>query len=318
MSKNRDYGYFGKGSSGYAHYMQSFNETSRSNGGGHSNKNNNNSDNQGCLIYFIGFVLFALIAVMAKGSDDSRMIIFYILIFIVLSVTSILAGGTEKNKSITSKNSVNTPVNTNINSLKSDSTLSDNTIKKTSLLEIVFMGAFLLLFSVTLFVLSVYATQQRLEDQRTEVMELANAGNYIQAFDLADEYFKNASIRKDMREAIKNTMPEKDRLEMFPADYVRFTLVVEYDSKTKDSSKVIELIYINESNYDVKISNIECCYINSYNAYIEKHLRYENILPKNSQQGYDEYYDNSYYNDSYVLSGEVRYIIFDFDIEILE
>lgn len=54
-----DYGYFGKGSTGYAHYQQTFNRCfgSGSGGGGHrppnNNNNNNNNggggDNGGCL-----------------------------------------------------------------------------------------------------------------------------------------------------------------------------------------------------------------------------------------------------------------------------
>ena len=40
----KDYGYFGNGSSGYAHYMQSFNEN---NGGGHGG---GGGDGSGCFI----------------------------------------------------------------------------------------------------------------------------------------------------------------------------------------------------------------------------------------------------------------------------
>lgn len=54
-----DYGYFGKGSTGYAHYQQTFNRCfgSGSGGGGHRPPNNNNNnnggggDNGGCLTY---------------------------------------------------------------------------------------------------------------------------------------------------------------------------------------------------------------------------------------------------------------------------
>lgn len=50
----KDYGYFGKGSSGYAHYQQTFNSCfgSSSGGGGHRPPNNNNGDgggDNGCL-----------------------------------------------------------------------------------------------------------------------------------------------------------------------------------------------------------------------------------------------------------------------------
>lgn len=44
-----DYGYFGKGSTGYAHYQQTFNRCfgSGSGGGGHRPPNNNNNNNNG-------------------------------------------------------------------------------------------------------------------------------------------------------------------------------------------------------------------------------------------------------------------------------
>ena len=52
----KDYGYFGKGSSGYAHYMQSFNE---SNGGG-----GGVGDGSGCFIAILAFiVVLALLGV---------------------------------------------------------------------------------------------------------------------------------------------------------------------------------------------------------------------------------------------------------------
>lgn len=49
-----DYGYFGKGSTGYAHYQQTFNRCfgSGSDGGRRPSNNNNNNgggDNGGCL-----------------------------------------------------------------------------------------------------------------------------------------------------------------------------------------------------------------------------------------------------------------------------
>ena len=56
----KDYGYFGKGSSGYAHYMQSFNE---SNGGGHGG-GGGGGDGSGCFIAILAFiVVLALLGV---------------------------------------------------------------------------------------------------------------------------------------------------------------------------------------------------------------------------------------------------------------
>lgn len=50
----KDYGYFGKGSSGYAHYMQSFNENSGSGGG----------DGSGCFLAILAvIVVLALLGV---------------------------------------------------------------------------------------------------------------------------------------------------------------------------------------------------------------------------------------------------------------
>ena len=50
----KDYGYFGKGSSGYAHYQQTFNScfgSGSGGGGGHRPSNNNNGGvgDNGCL-----------------------------------------------------------------------------------------------------------------------------------------------------------------------------------------------------------------------------------------------------------------------------
>lgn len=48
-----DYGYFGKGSTGYAHYMQSFNSNNKGSGGG---------DGSGCLI--VGIIVIIVLALM--------------------------------------------------------------------------------------------------------------------------------------------------------------------------------------------------------------------------------------------------------------
>lgn len=62
----KDYGYFGKGSSGYAHYQQTFNScfgSGSGGGGGHRPPNNNNGGgggDNGCL-EVIG-ILVAVIA----------------------------------------------------------------------------------------------------------------------------------------------------------------------------------------------------------------------------------------------------------------
>lgn len=48
-----DYGYFGKGSTGYAHYMQSFNSNNKGSGGG---------DGSGCLI--VGIIIIVVLALM--------------------------------------------------------------------------------------------------------------------------------------------------------------------------------------------------------------------------------------------------------------
>lgn len=50
-----DYGYFGKGSTGYAHYMQSFNSNNKGSGGG-------GGDSSGCLI--VGIIVIVALALM--------------------------------------------------------------------------------------------------------------------------------------------------------------------------------------------------------------------------------------------------------------
>ena len=56
----KDYGYFGKGSSGYAHYMQSFNENNG--GGGHGG--GGGGDGSGCFLAILaGIIVLALLGV---------------------------------------------------------------------------------------------------------------------------------------------------------------------------------------------------------------------------------------------------------------
>lgn len=47
-----DYGYFGKGTEGYMHYMQTFNDSFRKNGGG------NRPPKGGCFTQIIGIIAF--------------------------------------------------------------------------------------------------------------------------------------------------------------------------------------------------------------------------------------------------------------------
>lgn len=71
-----DYGYFGKGSTGYVHYQQTFNRCfgSGSGGGGGgrkpSNNNNGSGNNDGCLTLIAIFLVvgaFILAALSALG-----------------------------------------------------------------------------------------------------------------------------------------------------------------------------------------------------------------------------------------------------------
>lgn len=61
MSNNGDYGYFGTGSSGYAHYMQSFNETTSSNN--YSRPKNTTSSNQDDCAELLLTIIFAPITI---------------------------------------------------------------------------------------------------------------------------------------------------------------------------------------------------------------------------------------------------------------
>ena len=62
----KDYGYFGKGSTGYAHYMQAFNRNFGTGGpGGGNHKGNNNGDGNGCgtgcLLVVVAFLVLNFI-----------------------------------------------------------------------------------------------------------------------------------------------------------------------------------------------------------------------------------------------------------------
>ena len=61
---NGDYGYFGKGDTGYAQYMTAFNRNfgDSSGGGGHNNGGGGGGDGSGCLIAIAVVVVLVLIA----------------------------------------------------------------------------------------------------------------------------------------------------------------------------------------------------------------------------------------------------------------
>lgn len=61
----KDYGYFGKGSSGYTHYQQTFNSCfgSGSGGGGHRPSNNNNGGGDNGCLEVIGILIVVIAAV---------------------------------------------------------------------------------------------------------------------------------------------------------------------------------------------------------------------------------------------------------------
>ena len=59
-----DYGYFGSGSTGYAHYKQSFDRNFVGSGGGGGHRNNNGGNGSGCgplLLIIVVAVVAALV-----------------------------------------------------------------------------------------------------------------------------------------------------------------------------------------------------------------------------------------------------------------
>ena len=59
---NGDYGYFGKGDTGYAQYMTAFNRNFGGSSGGGGGGNNNGGSGCGCLIAIAVVVVLVLIA----------------------------------------------------------------------------------------------------------------------------------------------------------------------------------------------------------------------------------------------------------------
>ena len=59
---NGDYGYFGKGSTGYAQYMTAFNRNFGGSSGGGGGGGHNNGNGCGCLIAIAVVVVLVLIA----------------------------------------------------------------------------------------------------------------------------------------------------------------------------------------------------------------------------------------------------------------
>ena len=63
----KDYGYFGKGSSGYAHYQQTFNScfgSGSGGGGGHRPSNNNSGGGDNGCLEVIGILVVAIAVVL--------------------------------------------------------------------------------------------------------------------------------------------------------------------------------------------------------------------------------------------------------------
>mgnify|MGYP000130262032 CR=1 FL=1 len=59
---NGDYGYFGKGDTGYAQYMTAFNRSFGGSSGGGGGGNHNNGSGCGCLIAIAVVVVLVLLA----------------------------------------------------------------------------------------------------------------------------------------------------------------------------------------------------------------------------------------------------------------
>ena len=59
---NGDYGYFGKGDTGYAQYMTAFNRNFGGSSGGGGGGNHNNGSGCGCLIAIAVVVVLVLLA----------------------------------------------------------------------------------------------------------------------------------------------------------------------------------------------------------------------------------------------------------------
>ena len=59
---NGDYGYFGKGDTGYAQYMTAFNRNFGGSSGGGGGGNHNNGGGGGCLIAIAVVVVLVLLA----------------------------------------------------------------------------------------------------------------------------------------------------------------------------------------------------------------------------------------------------------------
>lgn len=68
MSNKGDYGYFGTGSSGYAHYMQTFNSTTKSSGRSSTkaSQKSNDDDNPLIWIFLLPFIPLYIIGMFVK------------------------------------------------------------------------------------------------------------------------------------------------------------------------------------------------------------------------------------------------------------
>ena len=87
---NGDYGYFGKGDTGYAQYMTAFNRnfggSSGGGGGGHNNGSGGGGDGSGCgcLIAIAVVVVLVLIAMGSCGHTERSWTAFFLIVPTVL------------------------------------------------------------------------------------------------------------------------------------------------------------------------------------------------------------------------------------------
>lgn len=322
----KDYGYFGSGASGYGHYMQSFNRNSSGSGGG--------GGDGGCLIWML-----LICGVLWLLTPEGMIFLVLAVILIIISNISSLFKASGKNEDKEKQ----PPADYSDSKADKPQPRDKETVKQLQkntadaqysipadrlprsgnltgiILPVICSVAFLIYINHTV----TRQNQREYNRKISEIQHFIDSGKYTQAFDAVEDYIPDGEESARWNKKIKDSMPEKARVEMFPEEYIKFTLTVYMEERVVNGKRekyftVKDLKYVNKSSYDVKISHPDCEYFNGKSVIYES-LRYSETFEKNTCAGYNTY-NNSYASpsaESYVIIDGRKYTVTDFDVKVI-
>lgn len=224
-----DYGFYGKGSTGYAHYMQAVNESNKSTGGRAGG--GNNGDGSGCgPIRLIGLILFAVLWAIAGVFEIVVLIVTPFLLWILWFAVKAVAKAIKNFK-----------------------------FSWEFFWILVGMAGCIILFSI--------ANEYSLRQQNKIIIELETAienQDYELAEKMINEHFYLEKLKweRKIEQNKKKHMSEKELLLNYPQEFIKFKLEITTYSRVEGGKSVTyytlqDFSYINTSSYNVRIFAIE-------------------------------------------------------------